>query len=160
MINVKSWPYRAHGNGIADDTGHIQSAIDAAEQAGGEVYLPPGRYRLTDRLEIADCANVTLRGEGRGLAVLDATGVTQAMGRRILGHGYTNGIIAIGTTDGKPALDHITLRDFSILGPTTTSNSKIINIGATRNCRVSRVLVDGSVNEAIYSDPLAGFGYE
>jgi len=44
-FNVRT--YGAIGNGSANDTAAIQSAINAcAEAGGGMVYLPPGRYRI------------------------------------------------------------------------------------------------------------------
>jgi hypothetical protein len=44
--------YGAVGDGIADDTVAVNSAIAAAEAAprGGIVYFPPGRYRITNAL--------------------------------------------------------------------------------------------------------------
>ncbi|WP_406300047.1 glycosyl hydrolase family 28-related protein [Embleya sp. NBC_00888] len=39
----------AVGDGVADDTTAIQSAIDSAARAGGTVYFPAGRYLVTPR---------------------------------------------------------------------------------------------------------------
>src|SRR4051794_24700548 len=45
----KAVTVRAAGDGVADDSAAIQQALDAASNrgAGGIVYLPSGRYRLT-----------------------------------------------------------------------------------------------------------------
>ena len=40
----------AGGDGKNDDTAAIQMTIAAAKARGGTVYLPPGRYRITDTL--------------------------------------------------------------------------------------------------------------
>ena len=48
MINVKSAPYNAVGNGVTDDTAAIQAAITACQNAGGgTVYFPLGTYLVT-----------------------------------------------------------------------------------------------------------------
>src|SRR5215831_6568249 len=53
IINVKSSPYNAKGDGITDDTGAFTAAIAAAVaqtaslgQLGGTVYVPFGNYVL------------------------------------------------------------------------------------------------------------------
>ena len=57
--NVKD--FGAIGDGVADDTKPIQAAIDATAQ--GAVFVPPGRYKITDYLRITR-SNVVLRGAG------------------------------------------------------------------------------------------------
>lgn len=52
----------AIGDGVADDTGAIQSAVDALPAKGGEVFFPPGDYRLTKGIVLRH--GVTLRGSG------------------------------------------------------------------------------------------------
>src|SRR5437763_7753967 len=55
--------YGAVGNGVANDAGAIQSALDAADTAGGGlVYLPCGTYLLQATLLVGD--NTTLAGAG------------------------------------------------------------------------------------------------
>ena len=45
----KAVTVRAAGDGVADDSAAIQQALDAVSNrgAGGIVYLPSGRYRIT-----------------------------------------------------------------------------------------------------------------
>ncbi|AEI45636.1 hypothetical protein KNP414_07126 [Paenibacillus mucilaginosus KNP414] len=59
---------------INDYNGDIQSAINAVQEAGGgEVYLPAGRYEISNTLTISG-HNVTLRGAGKAATVLHASG--------------------------------------------------------------------------------------
>ena len=61
-INVKT--YGALGDGIADDTEAIQSALnEAANNGGGTVYVPSGKYITSKALRVRD--NVILVGEGK-----------------------------------------------------------------------------------------------
>jgi hypothetical protein len=49
------------GDGVADDTAEIQSALNAAStNGGGIVYLPAGKYKLTSTLDVP--SGVELRG--------------------------------------------------------------------------------------------------
>lgn len=53
VFNVKDARFGAVGNGTADDTTAIQTAIDAAEATmGGTVYFPRGDYKITTSLTI------------------------------------------------------------------------------------------------------------
>ena len=85
-LNVKSSRFGAIGDGAHDDTAAIQAAIDslvveqrlgvdAANAAGGTVYFPPGKYRVTTSV-VLDSArghqNVTLLGAGPNASVIAA----------------------------------------------------------------------------------------
>lgn len=67
-VNVKSAPYNAKGDGIADDTAAIKQAI-ASCPSGRAVYIPAGTYRLTSTLRI-QAKGIVLRGDGPGLTRL------------------------------------------------------------------------------------------
>lgn len=70
--NVKA--YGAVGNGIADDSGAIQDAIDAAYAAGGGVvYFPNGTYKVNSI--IIGKSKVSMLGENG--SVIDITDVPQ-----------------------------------------------------------------------------------
>lgn len=63
VYNVKTAPYGAVGNGVADDTTAIQAAINAANTAGGGVvYLPAGTYKISSALTLHN--RITIRGDG------------------------------------------------------------------------------------------------
>jgi hypothetical protein len=89
FASVKDSPYGAAGDGKADDTKAIQSAIDACP-AGQVVYVPEGIYRITDTIRILK--GIVLRGAGPGKS-------------RIKLDGMAEDVIAVGTRDrNKPAV--------------------------------------------------------
>ncbi len=49
FINIKT-DYKAAGDGIADDYGAIQAALDSCRDRGGTVFFPAGIYRVCDCL--------------------------------------------------------------------------------------------------------------
>jgi parallel beta-helix repeat protein len=57
-VNVKS--FGAVGDGVTDDTAAIQAAATAA--ASGELYLPPGNYRISGTITLP--STITVRGHG------------------------------------------------------------------------------------------------
>ncbi len=62
--NVRNPPYLAQGDGKADDTQAIQSALDAVgAKGGGVVYLPAGTYLVKTHLSVP--AETALVGVGR-----------------------------------------------------------------------------------------------
>lgn len=66
MINgapVNVLDYGAVGNGIADDTVAIQAAVDALTE-GGQLFFPPGKYKLTDEITLPPVGALTLQGSG------------------------------------------------------------------------------------------------
>ena len=77
VVSVKD--FGAVGNGIADDTAAIQSAIDAVEAAGGgEVRLPSGTYKITAPLTLA--GQVNLVGDNLWSTVINKTTNTVGTG--------------------------------------------------------------------------------
>ena len=67
FVNVMT--YGAKGNGVADDTMAIQSAINAVSSTGGVVYFPAGSYNLSSGL-VLDYPGVTLEGAGMSTSTL------------------------------------------------------------------------------------------
>jgi hypothetical protein len=64
FVSVRDQPFNAKGDGLADDTASIQSALDEmGRRGGGTVYLPQGRYRVA---RLAVPTGVELRGPAGG----------------------------------------------------------------------------------------------
>lgn len=71
LIDVTDAPYNADPTGVADATAAIQAALDAAV-ADDVVYIPTGTYKLLSALNVAHSRdNITIRGDGQGLTILD-----------------------------------------------------------------------------------------
>ncbi|MGI8991955.1 MAG: glycosyl hydrolase family 28-related protein [Bryobacteraceae bacterium] len=64
----------AAGDGIADDSGSIQSAIDRVNAEGGCVYIPAGTYRLgrTLTVKVAALRGLCIAGDGPTSVLLAA----------------------------------------------------------------------------------------
>lgn len=79
IIDVTKSPYNADNSGSADATNAIQSAIDAAESAGGGVvYLPAGLYKVSPQngnsyALLVENSNVVIRGDGAGSTFIQNT---------------------------------------------------------------------------------------
>ena len=83
---------RGVGDGRADDTAALQSAIDeaAGERRGGIVFLPAGRYRISRTVFVRSGVRVFGVGRTRPVIVLaDAT------------PGYASGIAAMLSFTGE-----------------------------------------------------------
>src|SRR5690606_30321411 len=63
IVSVKD--FGAVGDGVADDTSAFQQAIDQ----GGTVFVPKGRYRITQKL-ISTNENFVMLGEGANASIL------------------------------------------------------------------------------------------
>lgn len=61
VSNVKD--FGAAGDGERDDTSSFKKAIAKASQDKGAVFIPPGKYIITEKL-IIDSSSVVLRGAG------------------------------------------------------------------------------------------------
>jgi parallel beta-helix repeat protein len=68
VLNVKETPFNAKGDGIADDTAAIQTAITAALNVptGGSVFIPAGTYKITNEIVISNTSPHVLRVYGEG----------------------------------------------------------------------------------------------
>ncbi len=65
IINVKD--LGAIGDGVADDTSIIQSAIlTQKNKGGGKVYIPSGVYKITTPLMLHNASGVSIIGDGGG----------------------------------------------------------------------------------------------
>ena len=76
MINIKSAPFNAVGDGVTDDTAAIQAAITYAQTfstsspyTGEVVYFPAGEYLVSSTITVSK-SNIYLRGEGKGVTLI------------------------------------------------------------------------------------------
>lgn len=97
------------GDGRADDTAAIQSAIDAAaaHRAGGVVFLPAGRYRITRTIFVKPAVRIFGVGPTRPVLVLadDTPGFQSGVANMLLFTGedqYGTGRPAIPPTTSVP----------------------------------------------------------
>ena len=102
FANVKNAPYNAVGDGVANDTVAIQSALNACP-ANQVVLLPAGTYRITQGLFINNRQNV-LRGAGTDVTIIDLDFATLQDGITISGNYVSEvAIDLVGVTIAKGA---------------------------------------------------------
>ena len=117
LFNVTQPPYNADKTGGSDTTLAIQSAINAAQAAGGGVvYLPAGTYSIRPQASnnyalLITAPNIVLRGEGAGQTFLLNTSTNMRSKSIIL----LNGPSAAGMYSSGVASTNITR---NLLGPT------------------------------------------
>jgi hypothetical protein len=125
MFNVLD--YGAKGDGTTDDAAAIQAAINAAQTAGGAVYLPNGAYKINSKLTIS-----------LPIGFIGAANLIQNSGDR-KGTYLIKGadVIAIEVTSSAGC----TLRDFAVVGSgtDTTQGIKLTQCGRSKLERVSVV---------------------
>jgi parallel beta-helix repeat protein len=107
--------FGAVGDGVANDRAAIQAAINAASArpTGGEVYLPPGTYRLRAHTGLlAPKSRVVMRGAGRGRSVLLCDDSLGNVGGDVIGNWIPPNTFA--------PLDDFHLRDLTLRGLSDT----------------------------------------
>ena len=109
--------YGADNTGATDATGAIQTAIMAAEGAGGGVvYFPAGLYRCDGRLYVSQ-SNMTLRGAGPESTFVYFTAPGGYISHLNF-HGNVNtGVEALLATDGENRSKDVHVADASGLTP-------------------------------------------
>jgi hypothetical protein len=144
VINVKSAPYSATGNGSTNDTAAVQAAIDAAEAAGGGiVYFPLGTY-LCNGLTIAG-NNITLLGQGWGSVLRQVSGVAD--------NTYLVSVLGTTTTTAGNYVG-LAFRDLQFLGRIDTDAATqyvhLLALSGVSDCRVERCLFKGWRGDGLY----------
>lgn len=123
-VNVKT--YGALGNGVADDTLAIQSAIDAVNiSGGGVVFFPQGTYLSTGTINLK--SNTNLKGVGLASIIKLGGNISDTLtnGRFITGLSIANVEFSDMQIDGNKS-NNTTLYD--ALNFTTSTNIKIKNV--------------------------------
>lgn len=121
--------YGADPTGTADSTTAIQSAINAANTAGGGVvYVPAGTYKISSALTISD--HVCIKGDSRNNSLIRQSSTTAD---------------AFSWTGSN--LEYVTFEDLQINGPGSGSGTGISLMASTGGnpnvlgCRFSNLLV-------------------
>jgi hypothetical protein len=118
VVNVKD--FGAVGDGVADDTAFIQTAINAAQGQNGkyELFIPAGTYRCTSQLTIS--REINIRGTG---ASPYTTGTLPSRGNGSWFHFDHTGIGMQVAPNVGAAISGIQLRNFGTLRnqPTPTA---------------------------------------
>lgn len=99
--------YGAKGDGIADDTIAVQTAINAVVTTGkgATVKIPPGTYRITSTLTV-DVSYVSIHADG---ATIDASSITSGIAIHMTG--------SVATAGGGPYLQSTTvIEGFKLIG--------------------------------------------
>jgi len=100
--------FGAVGDGVADDTLAIQNAISAFPAAGGTLYFPAGRYRVTDTITVLNKC-VSFQGDGSGQIASSTSGSYIEFD----GLGTKNGLV-FDNVDGA------SMRDMAIVAKAST----------------------------------------
>ena len=111
-VNVKD--YGAVGDDSTDDTAALQAAINA----GQDIYIPEGRYVITSPLYVTD--NTTIKGVGH-LSVIRKSGATAGTGSNVMRSSavtdsYAVDAIFIITHDDNDFPFHVNFDNFRIQG--------------------------------------------
>ena len=120
--------YGAVGNGIADDTGAINSAISALPATGGIIYFPPGIYLVSGTIPIVQ-SSVRLMGAGIGVSVIQQTSTT---------------LDTISFGNGSTLFSYLSVSDLSIWSSVVNTAGAAIKLNDVSIVALSRVEIEGT----------------
>lgn len=137
-INVKSAPYNAVGNGVADDTAAINSAIAALNSStyGGVLYFPAGTYKITSSLTTVTKNGVTFVGDNPYASTIAPTGISPS---------GDNGIISFKSSTSGSRLYDCGISNLQIYCYSMSSGT-VVNIDYTWDFLVSNVEIVNCYN--------------
>lgn len=134
VFNVQD--FGAKGDGSHDDTAAIQSAIAAAQTAGGgTVYVPSGTYKTTATLSIT-AAKITVEGEGASSIIACAFAAGDIL--RVARTSSTAALIANGL-----------FTDFAIISTVKKTSGAALAMDGVQDMRICNV----HAVSRVYSDP-------
>ncbi len=140
VVNVKYPEYGAKGDGVTDDLAAIQGAIDSitgtgAFGDGGDVFMPPGIYAISDQIVVPD--GVRLVGSGRMATMIRA------------GAGFptSTALVRLGTSADAGGcygtrVEDLTIRCQAAGGSTIAGSIGVYSTGAQELSGIKRVRVD------------------
>lgn len=122
VYNVRD--YGAVGDGVTDDSSAIQTAIMAANVAGGEVLFPQSVYIVNAPLTFTNVQNVTIRGTQKASAIIKAgSGFVGAVN-------YRTGILNF--KNGVSDLNNITIENLTLdANNVTNCPALVVSAGLT-----------------------------
>jgi hypothetical protein len=157
LFNVRD--FGAVGDGLAIDTPALAKALDAAQAAGGIVYLPPGTYAVNETLSVP--AGVRLRGSAKGNTVIAGVGYQPHTGRRAW---YSTdelpySVLLLASNTG---LDSLTVKGVVAKGAGGTGLVEIVAVGgegadrvAIQNCALESQAIHPDYGTQLYRDGIA-----
>jgi hypothetical protein len=159
-LNVKD--FGARGDGATDDTVPIQSAIAAAlasQKHSGTIYVPTGSYRITQLLDFATNAQVSLSLVGEALDASElvwegsGSGIAVRMGRlrgmRIENITIRNNTGSVGTTTGLLLAGDLAGTNNSV------GQLSLVRVQAFQKCFVIGDAAGHAVSELLFTQPSA-----
>ncbi len=151
--------FGASGTGLTDDSVYIQAAATACNNAGGgTVYVPPGKYLMTNFVKLG--SETILQGSPAGSSADDPTARSVLVAdSSINGGGMLSGNIVvanIGYDNPQPGMtleDNITIRDLNFDGNAAGNlrsygNATLFFLGV-KNVRIENCAVFNCANHAI-----------
>lgn len=141
--------YGAKGDGVADDTTALQSAIYYTALSNGiprKLWLPEGTYKISTTLNIPTNSHLEIYGSGAD----SGFNINQSR-TRIVQTATTSALQFLGTAAGQN-LRRLSIHDLAIIGPTNLSTGAAIWLGQTNQADY------GSVQGALIENvAIAGF---
>ena len=141
VVNVKSPPYNAAGDGTTDDTASINAAILFANSLGGGiVYFPPGTYLISATLTLLE--NVSMLGvPSAGTSIIERD---------------TSSFSFITTSDSSSFIRHLTFQDAD-----TGTNQPYFDVDVTdvlhlEYCVVQAPLTSTTNGAPVFNDDCGG----
>lgn len=148
VINVVT-EFGAVADGTTDDEPALQSALDyAADQGGGNVYLPAGTYAISRPLVLR--SHVHLTGDGPGRTVIRSQG--HGLGKTVEGTGIWSAIALLsaeGASVTQLTVDLATAATHAN-GISLLPTGEAFEGTPSSNCRISDVEVLGGGNYHAY----------
>lgn len=186
FFNVKASPYNAVGDGIADDTIAIQSAVVAASAVSGTVVVPKGTYKLTDSITIAGSCVIQSDGLGQS-SILQMTVIGKPtliinssnvsilylkFDQKVTGTGTVEAVISSTTASAASYYSRIVVDNCTFYTSNATYPSPAITLYFASNAQVSNcvfnyngytgigVFMSSCIDSIIYKNSFSKMQYD